>query len=152
MIIDSIKNAALYKRLDGRIPAALEYLATTDFAGMAPGRYDIDGHNIYALAQHYTTKPRGQGVWETHRRYIDVQYVVEGIETMGYAPIGNLAVTQAYSPKDDCALFAGTGDFVTARAGTFVVFFPEDGHMPGLASDAPAPVRKVVVKVAVKQP
>ena len=150
MIIDSIKNASLYKGIGTRIRMALEYLAKTDFATMAPGRYDIDGNNVYALVQQYATKPREKGVWEAHRRYVDVQYVAAGIETMGYAHIGNLVVTQAYSSKDDCTLFVGTGDYITARAGTFVVFFPEDGHMPCLVSDAPVPVRKVVVKVAVE--
>ncbi len=148
MIIDSIKNAALYKGTGARIQVALEYLAKTDFATMAPGRYDIDGNNVYALVQHYQTKPREKGLWEAHRRYLDVQYVAAGIESMGYAQIGSLTVTQPYSPEKDCELFAGTGDFVTARAGTFVIFFPEDGHMPCIASAEPAAVRKVVVKVA----
>ncbi|MEI7435464.1 MAG: YhcH/YjgK/YiaL family protein [bacterium] len=148
MIIDSIKNAALYKGTGARIQVALEYLAKTDFATMAPGRYDIDGNNVYALVQHYQTKPREKGLWEAHRRYLDVQYVAAGIESMGYAQIGSLTVTQPYSPEKDCELFAGAGDFVTARSGTFVIFFPEDGHMPCIASAEPAAVRKVVVKVA----
>ncbi len=149
MIIDSIKNAALYKGTGARIQMALEYLAKTDFEPLAPGRYDIDGGNVYALVQHYRTKPRETGLWEAHRRYIDVQYVAAGIESMGYAPIGNLTVTQPYSSEKDCELFSGAGDFVTVRAGTFAIFFPGDGHMPCLAAAAPAPVRKVVVKVAV---
>ena len=150
MIMDTIRNAALYKGIDPKLWKALEYLARTDFEEMAPGRYDIEGNNIYALVQQYETKPRGKDVWEAHRRYIDVQYVAAGVETMGYASIGNLAVTQAYLANDDYELFAGNGDFVTAHAGTFFVFFPEDAHMPCLAVEAPAPVRKVVVKVAVE--
>lgn len=150
MIIDGIENATLYKGIGPRLQAAFEYLAKTDFAGMAPGRHDIDGNKVYALVQQYETKPRDKGVWEAHRRYVDVQYVAAGIEAMGYAPVANLTVTQAYSPTNDCALFAGTGDFITARAGTFVVFFPADAHMPCLASEAPVPVQKVVVKVAVE--
>ncbi|MFA5043466.1 MAG: YhcH/YjgK/YiaL family protein [Kiritimatiellia bacterium] len=150
MIVDLIKNAALYKGLDGGIRTALEYLAKTDFATMTPGRHDLEGNSVYALVQQYITKPMEQGLWEAHRRYIDVQYVAKGIESMGYAPIGNLKETRAYAPKNDYALFAGTGDFVTARAGTFAIFFPEDAHMPCIAGGTPAPVRKVVVKVAVK--
>ena len=150
MIIDHIENALLYMGIGPRMQAAFAYLAKMNFATIAPGRYDIDGNNVYALVQQYETKPREKGVWEAHRRYIDVQYVAEGVEAMGYAPIGQLVVTQAYSAKDDYGLFAGTGDFVTAHAGTFVVFFPEDAHMPCLAIDTPATVRKVVVKLALK--
>jgi biofilm protein TabA len=116
----------------------------------APRHYDIDGDKIYALVQHYETKPREKGKWEAHRLYLDVHYVAAGIETLGYAPVGNLTAIQAYEPADDYTLFRGHGDFVTASAGMFVVFFPEDAHMPCLACETPVPVRKVVVKVAVE--
>ncbi len=149
MIIDNIKNASSYHGIGTGIQTALEYLAKTDFAETAPGRYDISGDKVYVLVQQYETKPREKGVWEAHRRYIDVQYVAKGMENMGYAPVDNLTVTQTYSAENDCALFTGKGDFLTARAGMFIVFFPTDAHMPCLASEAPMPVRKVVVKVAV---
>ena len=149
MIIDTINNANLYRGINPRIRTALEYLAKTDFAALAPGRYDLDGDNVFALVQQYDTKPRENGVWEAHRHYIDVQFVAAGVEMMGYTPLGGLTVTQPYAADKDCVLLAGTGDFVTARAGTVVVFFPEDAHMPCLACAGPVPVRKVVVKVAV---
>ncbi len=150
MIIDDIRNRAVYSGINKGIRTALEYLAKTDFTAMAPGRHDIEGDRMYALVQQYTTKPREQGRWEAHRRYIDVQYVVAGIETMGRSDLTRLTVTDPYSAGKDCVLLAGDGDFLTARAGTFIVFFPEDAHMPCLDSGAPAQVRKVVVKVAVE--
>lgn len=149
MIIDNIQNAALYKGLNGRIQKALDYLAQTDFAALQPGRYEIEGDRVYALVQHYNTKLREKGLWEAHRRYIDVQFVANGIESMGYAPLGNMTVTQPYAADKDCVLFSGDGDFVTATTGTFVIFFPQDAHMPCIASGAPQPMVKVVVKVAV---
>ena len=149
MIIDNIKNKALYENLGIGIETALRYLAQTDFSGMAPGRYDIDGDKMYALVQQYETRPHDKGQWEAHRRYIDVQYVDAGIETMGYAPIDTMMISQAYTQENDCALFAGKGDFFTVRDKTFVVFFPGDVHMPCLINNTPGLVRKVVVKVAV---
>ena len=147
MIIDSLDNAALYQGLGSDIAKALDYLAANDFSTMAPGRYDIDGDTVYAMVQRYDTKLREKGVWEAHRRYIDVQYVASGIETMGYANIAGLTETQPYSEEKDYLLLAGKGDFVTASAGTFIIFFPHDAHMPCLAYEDPTPVLKVVVKV-----
>jgi YhcH/YjgK/YiaL family protein len=150
MIIDTLENAKLYSScLDGRLQAALEYLAGRDCAALPVGRHDIDGKRIYALVQHYETRPGEDGVWEAHRRYADVQFVAAGVERLGYAPLGLLTPTQAYAEDKDCALFAGSGDFFTLRAGAFAVFFPQDAHMPCRAAGAPAPVRKVVIKVAV---
>lgn len=147
MIIDTLENARLYYKLGGGIRAALEYLEKTDFSKIAPARYEIDNDRLYALVQEYETKPKAHGVWEAHRRHIDVQYVAEGVETMGCAHIGNLTVRQEYSHEKDYELLSGKGDFFTARAGMFVVFFPHDAHMPSLARGAPAKVKKAVVKV-----
>ncbi len=150
MIIDSIENASQYSGIGEGIRKALDYLGATDFAGMAPGRYEIDGTTVFALVQSYETKPRDSGVWEAHRLYADVQYMVSGVETMGYAPLTRLATTTPYSPEKDCELFDGAaeGAFLRVDAGSFAIFFPQDGHMPCLACGNPEPVRKVVVKVA----
>ncbi|OPZ30925.1 MAG: Toxin-antitoxin biofilm protein TabA [Lentisphaerae bacterium ADurb.BinA184] len=150
MIIDALRNAAQYHGLGRGLRMALDYLAETDFSTVEPGRYELDGDRVYALVQRYDTKPRGTGVWEAHQHYIDVQYVADGAETMGYANVAGLTVTQPYLAGKDCVLLAGEGSFLAAPAGTFVVFFPEDAHMPCLADGKPQPVCKVVVKVAVE--
>ncbi len=147
MIIDHMNNAALYHGVHQGIRKALAYLANTDVSHLPPGRHDIDGDKVYALAQQYETRPREKGVWEAHRRYIDVQLVATGSEIMGYAPIARLTVTQPYATEKDCMLLAGSGDFLTVRAGMFAVFFPGDAHMPCLACGESALVSKVVVKV-----
>ncbi len=147
MIVDQLKNAPLYRGLSPNIAKALDYLAAHDFSAIAPGRYDIDGDAVFALVQRYDTKPRDQGVWEAHRRYIDVQYLAAGTETLGYAPIDALAEAQPYRDEKDVLLLAGEGDFVTGGPGTFCIFFPHDAHMPCLAHGEPAAVLKVVVKV-----
>lgn len=148
MIIDRLDNAALYAGLSPRIAAALRYLQSTDCLHLPVGKVPIDGDQMFALVQDNTTKPREQGVWEAHRKYLDVQFVAAGIEEMGYANIHSLEIKQPYDDSKDCAFFTGSGSYLLVPAGYFTIFFPEDGHMPGLAAGGqPAPVRKVVVKV-----
>ncbi len=149
MIIDNIENAELYKGIGAGIHAALEYLAKKDFSALAPGRYDIEGDHVFALVQKYETRPRNKGIWEAHRKFIDVQYIAAGIELMGYAPTGKLALIEPYTAEKDVVLMTGEGDFLTARPGMFFIFFPGDAHMPGIARDKPAAACKVVIKVAV---
>jgi YhcH/YjgK/YiaL family protein len=149
MIIDSLKNASLYYGINERIAAGFEFLKKDDLVGMVPGKYEIDGSNVFALIQHYETKPQECGKWEAHRRYIDIQFVVQGIERMGYANLDRMEISVPYNEKDDYLLLAGSGDFFTVQAGTFVVFAPQDVHMPTLAVTAPQPVIKAVVKVRV---
>jgi biofilm protein TabA len=147
MIVDTIANAGRYAGLGERLSRGLALLSTEDFLGTPPGKYEVDGAQLFYLVQSYATKPKEQGAWESHRSYIDIQYVVDGAELMLWAPTARLSVTQQYDPVKDVIRYAGQGDCILARAGTFLVLWPEDGHMPGIAVDAPAPVRKVVVKI-----
>jgi YhcH/YjgK/YiaL family protein len=147
MIVDTITNAGRYAGLGERLARGLALLSTEDFLGKQPGKYEVDGAQLYYLVQSSTTKPKEQGKWESHRSYIDIQCVVDGAELMLWAPTARLSVTQQYDPVKDVIRYAGLGDCILARAGTFLVFWPEDGHMPGIAVHAPAPVRKVVVKI-----
>ncbi|MDA0659841.1 MAG: YhcH/YjgK/YiaL family protein [Planctomycetota bacterium] len=150
MILDKLSNANSYFGLHERIAAALQYLQQHDWTTPPPGKIVIQGDQIYALVQDNTTKPRQEGVWEAHRRYIDVQLVASGVEEMGYANVDTLTIQKPYDAKDDYELFTGNGSYVTVPTGSFAIFFPQDGHIPGLAvHDEPASVRKVVVKVAV---
>jgi YhcH/YjgK/YiaL family protein len=146
VIIDDLRCAAWYYGLGPRLAAGLRYLVDTDFSTVAPGRYQIEGQDLFALVQEYDTKSRDQGAWEAHRAYTDIQYVVTGAELMGYACIDRLQAG-AYDAERDFLKLDGDGDFALLRAGTFMVLAPQDAHMPGVALAASMRVKKVVVKV-----
>ncbi len=148
MIIDRIDNAHLYHAVNIKFKRAFNYIHEIDASSIADGKYEIDGGNMYALVQQYNTKLKEQGFWEAHRRYIDLQYIVQGVEGMGYANINHLQQGEYDSTKDFLPLY-GDGDLVTLRSGSFVLLMPEDAHMPGMAIGSPAPVKKVVVKIAI---
>ncbi len=147
LIADTLRNSARYRSLGDRISSALSLLVENDFETMELGKHEVDSVSLFYSVQSYTTKPRGQGAWESHRKYIDVQYIVEGIERIGWAPISVLSVIKPYDAEIDASLYEGDGDFIVARQGTFLVLWPEDAHMPGIAVTDPRQVRKVVVKV-----
>jgi YhcH/YjgK/YiaL family protein len=146
MIIDRLENSGTYTGLGRGIDSALNFLKTTDLEKAGEGRHDIDGDAVYALVMDYTTKPASEGVWEAHRRYIDVQYVVSGVERIGYTHLDTLAA-EPYNEEGDYLFLKGSGDFVLLPTGTFIILWPQDAHIPGTSVDQPSPVRKVVIKV-----
>lgn len=148
MIVDLLSNSHLYRGLHPRIDRAFEYLHRTDLAALAPGDYEIDGENIYARALTYTTRLPEAGKWEAHRRYIDLQVMVEGAERIAYAPLSSMTPGE-YDEAKDFHHLSGAGDPVTLPSGSFMLLWPADAHMPCLAVDQPAPIKKVVVKIAV---
>ena len=137
MIIDQLENASQYYGLGTRIEMALRYLQETDLQNVGVDRYDIDGDKVYAMVQ---------GFWESHRKYLDVQYVAAGAEHMGYAPTVRLSPGE-YQEENDFIELAGDGEFFQLREGFFCILAPQDAHMPGMAVDQPTPVKKVVIKV-----
>jgi biofilm protein TabA len=103
---------------------------------------------MYALVQLYNIKSKEQAFWEAYRLYIDLQYIIQGAEGIGYANIRHLQQGE-YDPAKDFLPLYGDGDIFTLHSESFILLMPEDAHMPGLAIGAPAPVKKVVVKIAV---
>jgi biofilm protein TabA len=151
MILDLLVNTSLYRGLPTRLVAALDFLKATDLAALPLGKTVIDGERLFALVQEYSPKPASALKYEAHRRYWDVQYVVSGVERMGWNTLSRMTVGQPHDNERDVAFFTGSGDTFLVPAGTFAIFGPHDVHMPGIApDDAPAAtVRKVVVKVDV---
>jgi YhcH/YjgK/YiaL family protein len=148
MIFDTITNRRTYEDISPRIKTALEYLAKTDFSKMQDGRYDLDGNNLFALVQRYDSIPKEQGKWEYHRKYIDIQYIVEGVEQIGFQNIGKMKDTVEYNPEKDIAFQSGEGNYVTVNKNSFCIFFPQDSHQPKIAvSNVSAKVVKVVIKI-----
>ncbi len=156
MIIDKLRNvqSGFYpdllsgeSGLSKRLATGFNYLLTTDLAQLEVGKIEIDGDQVFALVQEYESKPMEQGRWESHVNYIDIQCVVEGEESIGYANVDDVELGE-YNEAKDRYVPQGEGSFVTVGAGMFGLFMPEDAHMPNMAVDEPAPVKKVVIKVA----
>ena len=132
MILDTLENAALYGELGPGFDLAFDYLRSDRPTADPIGRHELDGDRVFVNVERYTSKPADRGRWEAHRCYADVQCVVSGCERIGYAPLGTLAVEQAYDEGSDVAFYKGEGSLVVLEAGMFALFWPGDGHMPGL--------------------
>jgi len=130
---------------------AFEFLARTDLAALPLGRTDIEGTDMFLTVSEAETRAPAQVKFEAHRRYIDIQLVVRGQESIGYAPVASLVTAEPYDATKDIEFFSVPQESATLalRAGDFAVFAPGDGHRPSLHLDGPHVSRKVVVKVSV---
>jgi YhcH/YjgK/YiaL family protein len=151
MILDTLSRWRQYGALSSRFEPAFAFLQqVTDSSRI--GRHEIAGEDIFALVQQHQTRPIRERQYESHRTYIDVQYILRGCEHMVWAPLALLTnVTMPYDATQDAALYGliPEGVSLPVRAGQFAIFFPDDGHIPSCVWDEPAEVLKVVVKVRV---
>ena len=148
MIVDRLENASHYYGLGERFQTAFEYLQTTDFATLEEGEYPISGKEIYVVLARRPARDRSKAQFEAHRRFADIQYMVEACDLMGYATVDEMEVTREYDSEDDAFLGNADGDFLRAAPGLFFLFNPQDAHMPSIKGNNTDPeTLKAIVKV-----
>jgi YhcH/YjgK/YiaL family protein len=146
MIVCPFKDLGRYAVIIPGLAEAMEAVAALD--DLTPRTVPLsDGNKI--LVQAGTTKDAATQLIEAHRNYLDIQYILEGSETMGWAPIETLTPAGEYNPAKDKIMYAGHVDFMDIAAGYCYVVFPEDGHMPGVHLSQPQDYRKLVIKLKV---
>lgn len=148
MILDTLSHHSSYRSLGPGLAHGFAWLANFP-AALPDGRYDLAGEDVFALVQSYTTVAPREKPFEAHRNYLDLQYLVSGSEIVCHAPVDALQPSADYITDKDYQLYRDPVEATTLRlpAGSFAIFYPQDAHKPGCTLDAPAFVRKIVVKV-----
>lgn len=113
-------------------------------------KVNLDENN-FALEQVYNSKNREDCFFESHRQYIDVQFILEGEEIIEVTNINNLEVDFEYNNEMDLLKYKSTSNssIIKLKKGDIAIFYPEDAHMPCVKLDKSIKVVKTVVKVAV---
>jgi len=150
MIIDRFENLDLYFDKESRLYKAVCFARDFDFS-RSDGKYKVDGDDVFAECKTYFTKPVEERSFESHVKHIDVQVMLEGQEMMGHTLDKGLEVTREYSEEKDVQKYNRPEKYspVVMKPGWFIVFFPQDLHMPDCIVDKQEKVRKLVVKVKV---
>lgn len=151
MIIDSFENRTRYASIHPRFEKAFEFMAKAVAEDLPVGQYEIDGKDLYAFISEYETAVPKDRVFEVHEQYIDIQFLLQGIEKMWAADITKGTLSKEYDPAIEAAFYecADTACELVLQKGDFAVYFPNDLHKPSLAYDTPAPAKKMVVKIKV---
>jgi len=144
MVIDKLENLEKYVSLNPLFAQAVEFLKTTDLNAHEIGKVVLkEGELIVNFAQ-ARPKAKEEAKLETHNNFIDIQIPLSGVETMGYTPRTDLP-EEEYNAEKDITFYKGFAkDYLTITPGMFAIFFPQDGHAPGVTPDG---VKKVIVKV-----
>ena len=153
MITSTLDNLHWYKIISPHFKTAIEYALSTDFGPLPAGRYEIDGENVFAIINEYTTKAAAECDPETHRAYADIQIMIAGSENFGYSPLTDQQASVPYNPEKDVAFYAlpeETISYITLGVRQFIIFFPSDIHQPEVFVRQPALVKKLVLKVSIR--
>ena len=148
MIIDEFSNIKKYTNLIGNLDMGLEAIKNVN--GLSVVRYEFDGG--FFLVQEGYTKPLEEGLFETHKKYIDIQIIVSGEEEIAWLPLKELHQETEYDVKSDKQKFKGSHmHHITITKDMFWIAFPWDGHQAVSHANEEQHYRKIVLKLPVKE-
>ena len=146
MIIDSLQNLKNYESVNPLFAKVIEFLKNNDLKAMEPGKYEIEGKDLFLNLTVAKGKTPDQAVLETHDKMIDIQIPISDAETCGYTPRENLQAA-AYTAEKDITKIPDLAaeSYITCQPGMMAIFFPQDGHAPCITG-APE-IKKAIFKV-----
>ena len=152
MVFDNLSNCNLYFGMHPRFQDAFDFIKKAIAENLQAGKYEIDGKELWASVQEYTSKLESEAKAEAHKNYIDIQFIVSGTEVIEGFDISYATPKSEYNDVKDVMFyedFANAGKGIL-NANEYGIFFPHDVHKPGMClngnQDA---VKKIVVKVKV---
>ena len=147
MIFSTISQSDRYAALHPLFPRAFDYIRNTDLLTLAPGRYPIVGEQLFIIVESVPGRTREAAKLECHRRYIDIQLVLEGLDEMGWKALADCTQPVSdYSAGKDIRFFHDApASWVATPPGAFCIFFPEDAHAPLVSASH---IRKAIFKIA----
>ena len=127
--------------------AAFLFLKEQDLAEIKPGKYPIAGEEVFATVTEAPSKRKEEVKWESHKNYIDLQYIIRGKEIIGVADTSNATITKPYTV--DVTNYDADGKYYTTEPNKFFLFFPNDAHRPTIKAEGYDQVKKIVIKIQV---
>ena len=119
MLAGELTHTEPYHSVHPRMEQAFRFLEDCLAQGVRPGRYTIDGDDIYAVVFQYVPQEKEDPRYETHDRYLDIQCIAQG----------------------------SGGSKLHLKAGDFAVYFPSDGHLPAMPDECAENCIRIVVKI-----
>lgn len=113
------------------------------------GIYDIQGNDIYANVHGYETQPRANCRFEAHRKYVDLQFCINGSELIEFQETDDLKAITDYDEKKDVQFYSDqrAHSVVHIKPGSFATFHPNEAHMPKLTDELSKEIFKLVIKI-----
>ena len=148
MITDSLNNCYLYENLHKDFKKVFEVLRKIA-DGEVSEKTVLEEGCVWVSAPAEAVIPEGLRMFEAHRDFIDIHYILSGTEVFGYSKVDSLKTTKEYDQDADYLLLDGDKNLLTLHAGDFCITFPQDAHIPACYKIGEEKLLRVVAKVRV---
>lgn len=151
MIIDTLENASRYYMLHPSMEMAFDFLESINADEFPEGKTELVGTHLFANGMVRETKDFAESIWESHEKYLDIHFLVEGDERIFYGPEEKMKEVIPYNPEKEITVFEGNGTEVYFPKNGFVIFFPGEIHKALVHTGMPETVKKVVIKLGLEE-
>ena len=143
--VQSLPSAGLHPALQDALTLALAARPQEK----APGRYELQGDNIFMNVMTFNTQSPVEKKAELHEQYIDIQLLLNGEERILFGMAGTARQCEEFHHEDDYQLCSAIENeqAIILKPGMFAVFMPGEPHKPGCVVGEPGEINKVVVKI-----
>ena len=138
------------EEVEQRVRRAVEYMEKLIAPGLANGTYSVNDW-LTVTVKHADTDCEANRRLESHRKNIDIQWVIDGMEAIGIADVSSLSVEEPYDPEKDVAFWERRPAMtkVVLKEGSYAILYPKDAHMPCIAAPKPGTIRVAIGKVRI---
>jgi len=143
--------AVLYYQNQRHWDQAFHFLKSANLKELPLGKQELEGQHLFVIVQEYYGKQKADALYESHKKYIDIQYVIKGEEIMGLTTLDKAAVRDPYNEAKDITFYDfDGGEYLKATPENFFMFFPEDVHRPSITTGDSVLIKKIVVKILIE--
>lgn len=152
MLLGDLSRADYANSLPPVFARLFARLKTLDLPNLPLGWQDLEAGIRMNVMTFETSAAEGKQA-EMHRKFIDIQLLIEGEEMIEYGlSQPNLSLYDDYREEDDYQLTPAieNKNEVILKPNMFAIFLPFEPHKPGNAVVTHQTIKKLVVKVPVE--
>lgn len=148
MILANLSNRSEYYGIHPMLDRALDLLTPEYLRSVPTEKTEVCGEELFVTRFQLETVPFEQTFYESHRQYLDLHVVTEGMERVDIAHPDGLTMHQQ---QGDFYGYTGQAEqSVLLKPGNFLIVFPGDAHRLKIAVNAPGEAfTRVVFKIKV---
>lgn len=126
-----------------------EFIEKHDLGRIPCGKYLIDGEDFFVNVVSYDTKKETECIWEAHRQYIDIHYIINGKEKIRVANVNDMQIQEYIDEIDYVKMEGQASAEINLQENKFLILFFEDAHMTGEYIEQPQKIKKAIFKINV---
>lgn len=132
------------------IQRIVKYISSTEMEKLPLGMHEIDGDNLYVNVIEYVTKNEEDCIWEAHKAYLDLHFIISGKEIIKINATSDMEYITYIEEQDYVKMEGSAYTSIEMKEGSIMLLYPEDAHKTAVKVQDYKKIKKAVFKILIK--